>query len=95
MKFFMLVILIAITSFTLGKAMADESLIIQGSKQIKGQQTLSPQGASVQSFKLADNDIPGVSMKCGFAPFPPLGCSVGSCVCDQSGKNCHWTFNCN
>jgi hypothetical protein len=34
------------------------------------------------------------SMSCGFAPFPPLGCKVGSCVCDSRGQNCHWTFIC-
>ena len=35
------------------------------------------------------------SMKCGFAPFPPMGCKVGDCVCDQNGSNCQWTFVCN
>ena len=35
------------------------------------------------------------SMSCGLAPLPPLGCRVGSCVCDQSGQNCRWTFICN
>ncbi len=31
---------------------------------------------------------------CGFAPFPPIGCVVGACVCDQNGRNCQWTFIC-
>jgi hypothetical protein len=31
---------------------------------------------------------------CGFAPFPPFGCKVGACVCDQNGQNCQWTFIC-
>lgn len=35
------------------------------------------------------------SFKCGIAPIPPLGCRVGSCVCDASGRNCQWTFVCN
>jgi len=34
------------------------------------------------------------SAKCGFPPFPPFGCKVGDCVCDQFGQNCHWTFVC-
>jgi hypothetical protein len=35
-----------------------------------------------------------VNMYCGFKPFPPLGCQVGACVCDQNGNNCQWTFVC-
>jgi hypothetical protein len=39
-----------------------------------------------------------VSMQCGVAPIPPVGCRVGSCVCDRSPyggtSNCHWTFVC-
>ena len=34
------------------------------------------------------------NMACGFAPFPPFGCVVGACVCDQSRQNCQWTFIC-
>ncbi len=34
------------------------------------------------------------NMSCGFPPFPPLGCKVGACVCDQYGNNCQWTFIC-
>lgn len=33
------------------------------------------------------------NMACGFAPFPPFGCVVGACVCDQD-RNCQWTFIC-
>lgn len=35
------------------------------------------------------------SLKCGLQPLPPLGCTVGSCVCDSNGENCQWTFICN
>lgn len=35
------------------------------------------------------------NMSCGFAPFPPLGCKVGPCVCDQNRQNCHYEFICN
>lgn len=35
-----------------------------------------------------------VNLSCGIAPLPPLGCRVGSCVCDQYGRNCQWTFVC-
>jgi hypothetical protein len=38
--------------------------------------------------------IERVNMNCGFAPFPPMGCRVGPCVCDQYGRNCQWTFIC-
>ena len=36
-----------------------------------------------------------VNFKCGLAPLPPLGCTVGACVCDKNGENCQWTFICN
>ena len=35
-----------------------------------------------------------VNFKCGLAPLPPLGCTVGACTCDQHGENCQWTFIC-
>lgn len=35
-----------------------------------------------------------VNLSCGIAPLPPLGCSVGACICDQNGRNCQWTFVC-
>ena len=35
------------------------------------------------------------SFQCGIAPIPPLGCRVGACVCDQSGRNCQWQMVCN
>lgn len=35
-----------------------------------------------------------VSMNCGIAPIPPIGCRVGPCVCDATGTNCQWTFVC-
>lgn len=35
------------------------------------------------------------SMSCGLPPLPPLGCRVGSCVCNQFGQNCQWQFVCN
>jgi hypothetical protein len=34
------------------------------------------------------------SIACGIAPIPPIGCRLGSCVCDENGNNCHWTFIC-
>ena len=34
------------------------------------------------------------NLNCGLAPLPPLGCVVGSCVCDQNGNNCQWQFIC-
>jgi hypothetical protein len=39
--------------------------------------------------------IERANIKCGIPPIPPIGCQVGGCVCDQSGYNCQWTFNCN
>ena len=35
-----------------------------------------------------------VNMSCGLAPLPPLGCRVGGCVCDQTGRNCSWQMVC-
>ena len=40
------------------------------------------------------NNFQKVNMSCGLAPLPPLGCTVGACMCDQNGRNCQWTFNC-
>ena len=38
--------------------------------------------------------ITPANFQCGFPPFPPFGCRVGDCVCDQYGRNCRWTFVC-
>ena len=35
------------------------------------------------------------NINCGIPPIPPIGCQVGDCVCDQTGRNCRWTFRCN
>lgn len=35
-----------------------------------------------------------VNISCGYPPYPPYGCKLGACVCDQNGRNCHWTFEC-
>ncbi len=34
------------------------------------------------------------NMACGIPPIPPIGCTVGPCVCDQNGNNCQWTMIC-
>ncbi len=34
------------------------------------------------------------SMRCGFKPFPPLGCKIGPCVCDANGNNCQYVVLC-
>lgn len=36
-----------------------------------------------------------VNINCGIPPIPPIGCKVGACMCDQSGRHCEWTFVCN
>lgn len=36
----------------------------------------------------------GANLMCGLPPIPPIGCKLGPCVCDASGRNCHWTFIC-
>jgi len=35
------------------------------------------------------------NLSCGIPPIPPIGCTVGACICDQYGRNCRWTFVCN
>lgn len=35
------------------------------------------------------------SISCGIPPIPPVGCKIGSCVCDQTGQKCQWQFICN
>jgi hypothetical protein len=35
-----------------------------------------------------------VNMACGIPPIPPVGCKIGDCVCDETGR-CRWTFVCN
>ncbi len=32
---------------------------------------------------------------CGYPPYPPYGCKVGACVCDERGDNCEWQMVCN
>lgn len=39
--------------------------------------------------------ITKININCGIPPIPPIGCRVGACMCDQSGRNCRWTFVCN
>ena len=41
------------------------------------------------------NSIIKTSLSCGLAPLPPLGCRNPTCICDQSGQNCRWVFQCN
>jgi hypothetical protein len=38
--------------------------------------------------------IERVNLACGIPPIPPIGCRVGQCVCDQSGRFCQWQFVC-
>lgn len=35
-----------------------------------------------------------VNLACGIPPIPPIGCRVGPCICDQSGRYCQWQFIC-
>lgn len=35
------------------------------------------------------------TLACGLPPLPPLGCRNPTCVCDQTGTRCQWTFVCN
>jgi hypothetical protein len=48
-----------------------------------------------QQTEKADGSFDVASINCGIAPIPPIGCRVGSCLCDQNGRNCRWTFVCN
>jgi hypothetical protein len=48
----------------------------------------------ISKFNSQDGEMMQVSMRCGFKPFPPFGCTVGACVCDQNGNNCQWTMIC-
>lgn len=34
------------------------------------------------------------NMNCGLPPLPPIGCRIGPCQCDASGRFCQWTFIC-
>jgi hypothetical protein len=52
--------------------------------------TSAPQNAERTDFR---NMMQLANSACGFAPFPPLGCRLGNCVCDQY-RNCQWTFIC-
>jgi len=31
---------------------------------------------------------------CGIPPIAPIGCRIGPCQCDASGRVCQWTFIC-
>ena len=50
--------------------------------------------AQVQSPPPMTPIIKAQNINCGFKPFPPIGCKVGPCVCDQTGMRCQWTFIC-
>ncbi len=47
-----------------------------------------------KSLSPAGEQLVQISMQCGFAPFPPLGCKVGACVCSSNGTNCQWQIIC-
>lgn len=38
---------------------------------------------------------PTGNLSCGLRPLAPLGCTVGSCVCDGQGHNCRYQMVCN
>jgi hypothetical protein len=35
-----------------------------------------------------------IANSCGYPPYPPYGCKVGPCVCDEKGQNCHYIMIC-
>lgn len=52
-------------------------------------------GSDVAAPSMNESEPLQMSMNCGIAPIPPIGCRVGQCVCNGSGSNCRWTFVCN
>src|SRR3989442_690422 len=90
-----LTIIVAVTFSTAAAADRDGPLTPGGVHCVGGD---GPQGHAAAPFLSASAAEPTLvaqsSLACGLAPLPPLGCTVGACVCDQYGQNCHWTFVC-
>jgi hypothetical protein len=51
-------------------------------------------GVNVSNSWIDGSFIKTQNINCGLPPLPPLGCRVGPCVCDQTGRRCQWTFIC-
>lgn len=103
MKSLKLLALGFIACFAIGTAMAADTAIEQtpSAQQVtESNQTglsdriVSPRDAYDVSNGFDPRYLHKTNMSCGFRPFPPFGCKVGPCVCDQYGNNCQWTFIC-
>lgn len=57
-----------------------------------------PAGADAATLKLHKTPtqtlITPININCGIPPIPPIGCRIGPCQCDASGRFCQWTFIC-
>jgi hypothetical protein len=55
---------------------------------------LACSGASAQQQLTPEQPKLAYNFNCGIQPIAPMGCTVGDCVCDQSGIHCQWQFVC-
>lgn len=95
MKKIQTLILITLMSLFAFNAMASETTSKHYQYQYPPDSVInSPETSYLNEFLNPEN-FKKVNLQCGFKPFPPMGCVVGSCVCDQNGRNCQWTFICN
>jgi len=51
-------------------------------------------GGVIGTADLPQTRITKANLSCGIPPIPPVGCKVGACLCDSTGRNCQWTFAC-
>lgn len=80
-----------ITSVTADYQVAKIDATIGNCSKVLKSQVAEP----TQSTMEITNSFDVASLNCGLRPLPPLGCRVGSCVCNSMGQNCSWTFVCN
>ena len=86
--FALALLLLSLSGITIAEQQGDTNELklydsIVGTQQNKGNESL-----------FDSKHLHKANYACGFAPFPPFGCKVGACICDQNGQNCQWTFIC-
>lgn len=64
-------------------------------QKVQPDRIVSPSDFSRTKSGIDPRFLHKTNLSCGIPPIPPLNCSIGSCVCDQNGQNCRWTFICN
>lgn len=67
---------------------------VQVKQELLFKKSNNPSSSVANLLPAQQGSMMKVNMSCGFPPFPPIGCQVGACVCDQNGNNCRYQMIC-